>query len=77
MFGWPHADWCHCRGDINVQKFWRAAANLRRLSRINVAARGRDADHDRADRRGHASASLVKMVDRRPVRASAVFAAPS
>jgi hypothetical protein len=53
------------QGDINVQKFWRAAANLRRVSRINVAARGRDADHDRADRCGHTPASLVKTLDRR------------
>jgi hypothetical protein len=62
MFGRPTYKLVPLQGDINVQNFWRAAANLRRLSQIHVAACGADANHDRADRRGHTPASLVKTL---------------
>jgi hypothetical protein len=57
-------------GNINVQKFWLAATNLPRLSRLFVGtARDARADHDRIDRRSRTSSSVVKRVKYRVAKA--------
>jgi hypothetical protein len=59
----------------NVPRF-SAAANLRRLSRIHVAACGADANRDRPYRRGHTPASLVKKDSRSTARLARRDGAP-